>query len=1077
MDLDQLIRLVHASDAVALLGAGLSYDAGMPLANELHPLVWKTFDDHPDQRALLSNEFGLVDLPGAELIGIDATRIARAFRSIAEQAVLRNTFQASFQALNHTRSAVRSLVHDAVARLIYNGKIELAISLNWDSLLESAYKRRYGPAINVPLQRLYKPHGDVLDPTTAWTLPVEQVRMPNQLMDRLDAMVRERPRILLVVGYREADETVVKQIVQPLEQRWQVVRISLSAHGHTAFAARAGDVLPPLSERLCRSPEHPGWEFVTFFEQRDLGPAIAGERLGPADVAACPRLPHVDALAKQLAQSHVGRMEGSAGSGKSISAYQAAHDQFANGFHILRLAEPPVLDTAVESFLDYRGRSVFLVDDAQRYPSGFLRTLQENATSERKLLLIGTELQAGSQSVRLTAEESVEAVAGAFKRRREEVLQHVQSHDPDMGNRYMDRDLDQRIETAAKEKNLWLFNFVLRGGWRQAKRSLSEYRDLDRADLLLVGTAALQRLGLDAPITYQQLSAIAQAFNRGQVWLDNVLPLLLARRQLIEDRGGYRCVHLAYTYELLEHFSKQRPGEEHKQFYDFVRNAMVNEYALRGVTWLLSPIKYSGSCYAKGYGLQILDSELGESLLRRCLMAESQEERSDAAIVIDEVLYYIDIKHSRLKPHIAHLAKWVNESDGTADHGFSWLINNTYNDDKELAKDFVDQIDLVRLIDRVATAQPGKSYGFGSLVDRVHVAVSIEKRELLADLITKSPLEEFAARYKQIHFWELMAVANDFAATARSAGDRFITGAASVIDAAFASDAIEAFINSRDFVYGALGWISEILGSGRMKLSQRNLGRKLVRAIDPRRLAGQVVDSRPRRWEEVSGVLAWLSRVDKEKLQSVIENVDLNAVRDAVGANWAEPGRELRLLISALHDGQRQDRRITKWIIENRESLRQIDPLFLGAAPELAEFAIERGIPIDLHGHNGRNWGAAFRALLIVHKLNPLVARKLVPAERALIVSTLSKPEGIDENVGVFVRFAAEVDPEMVRDILSTIDLEVASEAWKKVSELEGFRRSVKHLAQTFEILSLNVPAGFRKVDVGVNDEQPSDSD
>lgn len=398
MDLDQLIRLVQASDAVALMGAGLSYDAGMPLANELPPILWKSFDEHPDERSALATDLGVVDGPSPVLIGNNGDRTTKAFQRVAQREPLRKTFQTSFRALDHARSALRSPVHDAVARLMYNRKIELAISLNWDSLLETAYRRRYGPPINVPHQRLYKPHGDVLNLVATWTLPGEQIRMPDAPMDRLDAMVRERPRVLLVVGYREADETVVKQIVQPLEQRWQVVRLSLTARGANALAALAGDVLPAVADRLCRSSEHRGWEFVSFSDQRDLGPAIAGERLGPADVTACPRLPHVDDLVKQLAQSHVGRMEGLPGSGKSISAYQTAYEQMSEGFHVLRLTEPPTPDAALESFLVARGRLLFLFDDVQRYSAGFLRALQENATADRKVLLIGTELQTGTST-------------------------------------------------------------------------------------------------------------------------------------------------------------------------------------------------------------------------------------------------------------------------------------------------------------------------------------------------------------------------------------------------------------------------------------------------------------------------------------------------------------------------------------------------------------------------------------------------------------------------------------------------------------------------------------------------------
>jgi restriction endonuclease len=62
------------------------------------------------------------------------------------------------------------------------------------------------------------------------------------------------------------------------------------------------------------------WRPVCFEEGRDLGPALMGCPLGPADVSACPFLPEARMVAAQLEQAFSVRLEGEPGVGKSVCA-------------------------------------------------------------------------------------------------------------------------------------------------------------------------------------------------------------------------------------------------------------------------------------------------------------------------------------------------------------------------------------------------------------------------------------------------------------------------------------------------------------------------------------------------------------------------------------------------------------------------------------------------------------------------------------------------------------------------------------------------------------------------------------
>jgi hypothetical protein len=170
----------------------------------------------------------------------------------------------------------------------------------WDTLLEVAYRRRYGSTLRADGGWLYKPHGDAAHPEAVWLLPHESGFIPNSIIQRTQGLAAQHPRALLIVGYSESDEEVVSKLIHPLSERWRVIRIGPSATGELSITRPAKQALPLLMKELDCEPEVPGWEYINFANQHDLGQALAGRRLGPADVEACPRLPEVPSVKQQL---------------------------------------------------------------------------------------------------------------------------------------------------------------------------------------------------------------------------------------------------------------------------------------------------------------------------------------------------------------------------------------------------------------------------------------------------------------------------------------------------------------------------------------------------------------------------------------------------------------------------------------------------------------------------------------------------------------------------------------------------------------------------------------------------------
>ena len=165
-DLQRAVDQIHVSEAVVLLGAGTSYQAGMPLARQLSPLVWHALDTNPDVLRRLASIFNVPHASAKDVVGDNVDRIRLAFAQITADPLSRRAFQLAFTNLNRDKSRGMSRPHDALVRLVYTKHVMRVVSLNWDTLLEAAFARRYGAGINAQGRLLFKSHGDCEDPDT-----------------------------------------------------------------------------------------------------------------------------------------------------------------------------------------------------------------------------------------------------------------------------------------------------------------------------------------------------------------------------------------------------------------------------------------------------------------------------------------------------------------------------------------------------------------------------------------------------------------------------------------------------------------------------------------------------------------------------------------------------------------------------------------------------------------------------------------------------------------------------------------------------------------------------------------------
>ena len=208
------------------------------------------------------------------------------------------------------------------------------------------------------------------------------------------------------------------------------------------------------------------WEPVEFEAERDLGPALMGRPLGPADAVACPRLDEADTVLAQLDVAYSARIIGEPGAGKSVCAYQAALTLARAGQRTLRLIDPRSLEVRLrESVAE---RTLYLVDNAHLMRSHVLTALEEAASRDRMVLSIHNAVR-GSNSlpwaITVDAQKAVRTIASALRADFATTLKAVQRADDSVGEGMMDVDLAKRIDEAASKATIpWQFCFH---SWRR----------------------------------------------------------------------------------------------------------------------------------------------------------------------------------------------------------------------------------------------------------------------------------------------------------------------------------------------------------------------------------------------------------------------------------------------------------------------------------------------------------------------------------------------------------------------------------------------------------------------------------
>ena len=338
------------------------------------------------------------------------------------------------------------------------------------------------------------------------------------------------------------------------------------------------------------------WSEVQFETARDLGPALMGRSLGPADVAACPTLPEVALLTADLERAGSARLVGVPGAGKSISILQVARQMHGRGWRVLRLADPM---GRVPPFDESPKRTLYIVDDAHLTRPVLLNELEERATASRWVLsayTISEDRGGFPGAIQLDAKRAVRVIADGLRASPEATLTAVRRADDRVGDRPGDERLDLRLAQAVETALYpWQFCFILGGGWRRAGALASSARAAG-ADLVLAAAAIRQLAARDAHCSRDALLRLvgdALPISEGNA----AISWLVAQRLLL-SADDLRCPHQRLASVLLARILDGQSAEERQTVASMLKTVLADgDMPLGGLSVLLGELSTAG-----GYG-------------------------------------------------------------------------------------------------------------------------------------------------------------------------------------------------------------------------------------------------------------------------------------------------------------------------------------------------------------------------------------------------------------------------------------------------------------------------------------------
>jgi hypothetical protein len=1035
------VDLIQSYGAVVVVGAGLSMSS-YPMTAQLPAMLAHAFDLSLDDRRELAERVGRPDGPAKGLL-VDGAAMRAGWEIAHRLGGTRTAFQQSVA--RHDLDREPGPAHKALARLIHAGAIRYLISFNWDTAIERAHEQYFGRPI--PDGLLAKPHGDAAKPDQPWILPFQDEIIPQPVIERMAELRAAGPHLFLIVGYSGSDPVVLKDLLVPIREAWPTRRVSPSATGDEGIAATADTALPAIADALGAVADVPGWLWVNYERQRDLGAALLGYKLGPQDVDACPQMPAVAVAARHLTQARFAGISGESGGGKSLAAFQAGRLLNRDGWGVLELVSQGVASVDdVRTFADLTGPVAAIVDDSQALDPVVRTAFERSVDAGHVVLMVSTDRSDLPGHSTIRPEQAIATIKQFCLDHQEEVSRLVSAADDRVGKGMTQERFEHRVDASGFAKVPWEFMFTLGGGERRVSESIDGLSDTDDGPLVLGLIAVTEILSLDVGVGVDRLAELAVEVGRDRAWVEQVLSVLVDRR-LASIRGGrVRTPHIRLAQRALQVLCRDTAGDHWERLADLIACRFTDTTeSLEGRQWLSSMLSNSDS--NRHQRDRLFPDDVARAVVEEASTATAGRDRHIAGNMIWEVgwwgamtdaladkvehiliawlpemtsddahgIYQAYSALSRYSSHAGrvsasitpeHVAAIVSEHVDVAwGHDWGWLLGwlagaDGIDSDRWRTR-FAAALDLDLLVERVTNGVADKIHGAVDFIHSLTQLAPLASAECIRSItpeVARLIESDLPAASHALFDWclgEFIFAATILNGDADDDDER--ADAKSALDPGWRAlaDAISGLVNSVD-------WTSAGRSLSATKADLDDLDQFDLLGYSISHLA-------PDHWTEA------MSAVDLDHLDQVSQG------------EWAPTLRVARLVFTLASGSDPSPGR--RWARRHADELDHV-PSFLAAAdPQLAVEAMAHGHPIVLSGSNG--WNIAADAIEGIADVDPGASAAVLRENEDQILAALRSDQShLSEGIEHLVRSVDRVDPDWLNDRLVVLDLKTLRAHW-----------------------------------------------
>lgn len=772
------------------------------------------------------------------------------------------------------------------------------------------------------------------------------------------------------------------------------------------------------------------WEQMDFKYQRGVEYAVMGYRLTAADVVSCPVFPQVYKLDKRLNIVDYASIVGETGCGKSITLFQIGYRFLNRGWQVYLLRN--IEEFAFIVLPENTEKSLYLIDDAQIYSEQFIDNILSQARPNRKIVLAKTVSDiSSSEEVVLTNADAVRIIYQNFYSRKKEIWPIVKECDNTVGVNMMDIPIERRLESARAAKTPWLFNYILRGGWKSMKDLYESIIKRNNSQLLAATIAVFQVLNLDRPVDILYINKVFEQCGYKYAWNKNDIDYLVKKKILISE-DEIRIVHLESAYVISSLFFDSEKNEEQTALITAIEHEFENQrISSLGIVWLCNGCKYFYNSFHDAEEIFITDV-IRDSVDKKLVKLNTSEEIRNMMYLLERIIVSSRGRDNELKLFLDNenlIKEYVNKVDSISAWGFRTLLNTLYNSDKRIHRSFCRKLDWNYLMRRMQDEINPDYYVWGGFFNRGILLLGKNEYEKYSDSMYL--LMKWCVSNVNMHNVE--QITSFICSVAFMNTERvhdLIPSLLPVYRQYFETDMKNA-MHLFDFDF-----LAYICGIGFFRKNnptprQLDTANLIIQAIPTDKLAAVISESNMSEWFAIRDTLWMILTYNPSKFKDIMGKVDLVKLSDKTNNSW-EHSHEICMVIDFLYEaGNSLAKRFIK-INTNRITCYYSVMIAIDADGAIA-LNTEQGIPIELFTEHW--WDSSFEALKALARRNVSFTREYLRNNIQMIAQRYSNVTALDfeEKYSLeILYFIKKLDEQLYQEIISLIDKDRVLEKWDK---------------------------------------------